>query len=177
MPTRLEPGMSAPAFVGNRYEGGTITLDELRGRQVWLGFYRYASCPLCNLRIHEVGKRHQSYVERGLTVIAVFQSPVESMARYVAGQEPPFVLVSDPAEENYARYGVGRSKVGFLAPTNVGGLAKAASAGFLPGKMEGTIDRIPADFLIDADGVIQDVFYGKTIADHMPFERVDAFLS
>jgi peroxiredoxin Q/BCP len=174
---QLHPGQTAPPFRGATYEGGTITLEDFRGGKVWLGFYRYASCPLCNFRIHHITQRHAEYDSAGLTVIAVFQSSAESMAKYVAGQEPPFVLVSDPEEATYAQFGVRSSKLGFLAPTNVAGLARAASVGFLPGRMEGTIDRVPADFLIDEAGVIQDVFYGKTIADHIGFDRVDAFLA
>ncbi|MFT6397909.1 MAG: hypothetical protein ACJAYU_002664 [Bradymonadia bacterium] len=97
------------------------------------------------------------------------------MAQYVAGQEPEFVLVSNPEEDLYASFGVGSSKLGFIAPSNFAGLAKAASHGFLPGKMEGTFDRSPADFLIDESGRIVDVFYGKTIGNHIGFDRVDHF--
>lgn len=172
---RLKIGDVAPPFDGLRYDGGRITLEELRGRKVWVGFYRYASCPLCNFRIHELGQRYPGYKDAGVEVLAVFQSSTESMAQYVAGQEPDFVLVSNPEEDLYAAYAVGSSKLGFIAPTNVGGLVKAASVGFLPGRMEGTIVRIPADFLIDENGVVVDVFYGKTIADHIDFARVDRF--
>ena len=45
MPECLESGRTAPPFVGQRYDGGTISSADLRGKPVWLGFYRYASCP------------------------------------------------------------------------------------------------------------------------------------
>jgi hypothetical protein len=47
---------------------------------------------------------------------------------------------------------------------------------FFPGPTDGTKTRLPGDFLIDEQGVLRDVFYGRDIAEHLPFERVEAFL-
>ena len=47
----------------------------------------------------------------------------------------------------------------------------------MPGPPEGTKTRIPADFLINPDGTIHEVYYGEKIGDHIPFERVEAFLN
>ena len=51
-------------------------------------------------------------------------------------------------------------------------LRKAFQLGFKIGKREGTVTRIPADFLIHADGSIHTAFYGEKIGDHIPFESV-----
>ena len=34
---------------------------------------------------------------------------------------------------------------------------------------------MPAEFLVDRDGIIQTVYYGKDEGDHMPFEEIKAF--
>ena len=36
--------------------------------------------------------------------------------------------------------------------------------------------QLPADFMIDEDGVIVDLFQAKRFTDHMPFERVEEFI-
>jgi hypothetical protein len=37
-----------------------------------LSFYRYAACPLCNLRVHHLIQRHASFVERNLHLAGQF---------------------------------------------------------------------------------------------------------
>lgn len=172
----LAAGTAAPDFEAAVWNGEKIKLSSLRGRKVWLAFFRYAGCPLCNLRVRDIIVRHDEFKAKNLQVLAVFQSPPESIARYVGKQAPPFPLLSDPREELYKLYELQCSLAGFVSLKNTGRLAEAMKAGFKPGKPEGTKTRVPGDFLIDEKGVIQDAYYGEVIADHIPLERVDAFL-
>lgn len=169
-------GMVAPDFKAESWDGRSVKLTDTGGRRTWLAFFRYASCPLCNLRVHEMIARHDHYEAMGLRVLAVFQSTPASIAQYVGKQAPPFPLLCDPDEALYALYGLSHSKLGMMHPANAVGLARAASQGFLPGAMDGTVDRLPADFLLDADSKIVDAYYAKRIGEHIPFERVEAFL-
>ncbi|MCA9645721.1 MAG: AhpC/TSA family protein [Polyangiaceae bacterium] len=173
---KLSPGQDAPLFFASTWDDQPIELKVLRGKPVWLAFFRYAACPLCNLRVHQMIQRFDAYQSRGLQVLAVFQSPAEKMAEYVGKQAPPFPLIADPEEGLYARYGLGNSLLGFAAPRNLKKAMEAARAGFVPGVPDGTVTRLPADFLIDAGGVIRDVYYAPEIGEHIPFERVEAFI-
>jgi peroxiredoxin len=173
---RLTTGAIAPSFEAQDWKERAHRLEDLRGHMVWLAFFRYASCPLCNLRVHQLIQRYDELTARDLRVLAVFQSPPASIARYVGEQEPPFPLLCDPEERLYGLYGLEHGLGAYVSPRNAPALTMATAKGFLPGKMEGTKTRIPADFLIDPEGVIQDVFYGSVIADHIPFERVERFL-
>lgn len=175
-------GDQAPPLSLPSLDGGQVSLESLRGKPVWLGFYRYAACPLCNLRIHEMTQRYGGRHGKDLHILAVFQSPLAKMRKYVARHEAPFPLLSDPEERMYATYGLGASVLGFVkagGPAGAMRLAKAASKGFvaLNPDPDGTVPRLPGDFLLDANGVIQDVFMAKEISEHIPFERVDAFLA
>lgn len=173
--SRLRVGESVPELSGVDWRGDAVQLASFRGRRVWLAFFRYASCPLCNLRVRDMIARHEALSASGVQVVAVFQSPAESVARYVGRQEPPFPLVCDPDEKLYARFGLEARLSAFVSPANLGRASQATAAGFLPGTMEGTRTRIPADFLIDEEGVLADVYYGEIISDHIPFERVERF--
>jgi len=42
--------------------------------------------------------------------------------------------------------------------------------------MDGDWAMIPADFLIGPDFRIAEAFYGRHIGDHLPLERIEAFL-
>jgi len=54
---RLQAGQPAPDFLRPDIGGKTIRLGDYRGRYLLLSFYRYASCPFCNLRVHELLQR------------------------------------------------------------------------------------------------------------------------
>lgn len=49
--------------------------------------------------------------------------------------------------------------------------------GFKMGKPDGSITRVPADFLIDQLGTVEQSYYGTDIGDHIPLNRIDNFLT
>ncbi|MBI3431018.1 MAG: redoxin domain-containing protein [Hydrogenophilales bacterium] len=175
--TRLAAGDVAPAFssaVLGREHG--ISLEQYRGRHVLLSFYRYASCPLCNLRVHDLAQRHAAWQTQGLDMLAVFQSPADALLKYVGAREPPFPLLPDPEQRLYALYGVGHSWAGFAAAwlTRLPEITRSVvGKGYLPGGVQGGIHRIPADFLIAPDGLIAEAYYGRDIGDHLPLQRIE----
>jgi peroxiredoxin len=173
---RLLAGSMAPDFTADTVDGSTVTLSRYRGRMVWLCFHRYASCPLCNVNISHLIAAWPELKDR-LVVLAVFQSPRESVTRYVGKQQPPFPLICDPDEGLYALYGLEESIVGYISPKNMPGFFESTRLGFLPGKMEGTKTRLPADFLIDGKGEILLAHYSSIISEHLGVEAVERFLS
>jgi len=175
---RLNTGDPAPLFETTAMDGKPIQLAGLRGQKLLLAFFRYASCPLCNLRISEL-IRHQPDLQRqGLHIVAFFQSPPERIGQYVGRQGPPFPLVADPDHGIYRLYGVESSWSGFLkGGLRVGALATATARGFLPGPMDGYKHLIPADFLIGTDLIIQTAYYGTDIGDHLPLPAIHQWLA
>lgn len=173
--TQVSVGDRAPAFLATTWLGEAIELERYRGRKVWLAFFRFASCPLANLRVHEISKRHDLSAN-GIQIVAVFPSPRERIAAHVGKQNLPFPLVSDPHERLYMLYGL-RASVAGLIGRDVGlRTVQAAALGFLPGPTDGTITRLPGDFLIDEEGIVRHVHNGDDVADHIPFERVLEFI-
>jgi len=170
---KLKAGQKAPDFTAQVWNGPDLKLSDFKGQKVWLAFFRYAACPLCNLRVRDIIRRYDSLTARGVKVVAVFQSPKESFDEYVGRQNPPFPMISDPEEKLYRQYGLEAKLGAFLSPKNLAYAAEAAKAGFISMTPDGTKTRIPADFLIGPDGTIEDVFYGEIIAEHIPLERVE----
>lgn len=177
--TRLKPGDPAPDFDTCDLHGKNVQLDGYRERWLLLSFYRYASCPLCNLRVHELARKQPGWCAQGMDMLAVFQSPADRMLEYVGKQQPPFPLIPDPEQRLYALYGVGHSWTGFFRAwgmrlPEIG--RSVIGRGFLPGSVEGGLHRIPADFLIAPGGTIIEAHYGKDIGDHLPVERIEHHL-
>ena len=175
---RLQPGDPARHFEVQDIFDKRIRLSDYEGRKLMLSFYRYASCPLCNLRIHQLIGRYAEFQSRGLDMLAFFQSPRASIQKYVGRRDAPFAIVADPDRTVYRQYGVESSWMGFFMAgiTKLPHLLKATAKGFLPGKMEGDTALVPADFLIGPDLHIETAFYGADIGDHLPMEAIDAWL-
>jgi len=171
----VEHGQLAPEFQGVTYTGDTIDLGQFRGKKVWLAFHRWASCPLCNLRIKEVIKRYDEIEKAGIQLIAVFQSPPENIAKYVGAQNPPFPLVSDPDLKLYDRFDVRPNMLGLFYPRVFLTAIRAVLAGLFSLKIDGPKAMVPADFLVDPEGLVWKAYYGAAVSDHIPFEDVRAF--
>lgn len=174
---RLKAGDTAPAFSLVDIHGKPV-IFPIQGRRVMLSFYRYASCPFCNLRIHELDKQAEAYRQQGLELIAVFQSPVEKIHHYAGKQQAAFPIIADPDRHLYRLYGVesswwGMVKAFFGRPAEI---ARAIGQGFLPGSMEGEKHRLPADFIIERDGSLLASYYGRDIGDHLPLQQVERYL-
>ena len=176
MPAPDHANSLAPGFSLQNHEGNWVSFSTPTGKKTWVAFFRYPSCPLCNLRIHEMRQRWPKWHEAGLEILAIFQSDLPTMRQYVARQEPEFPLLCDPDEATYGPYGLGAAWSAMLSPAVMVKMGRAMSLGYKPGKTHGTKNRIPGDFLIGADGRIADLFHGRDIGEHIPFERVEAFI-
>jgi peroxiredoxin Q/BCP len=173
----LKAGMQAPAFLTETWDGQPVSLAQFAGKRVWLAFFRHVNCPLCNIRIHEMRDRYNQSSSDSLQIVGIFQSPAARFQGAKMVGQTWYPLVSDPKEELYALYGLGSSVAGTLNPANLPLFAQAFASNMGSfTKIDGTVTRIPADFLIGPDGVIVDAFYGRKIGDHVPFARVEAFL-
>ena len=178
MREKLKPGTPAPDFEMRDISDHPVKLSDYKGKKLMLSFYRYASCPLCNLRVNDLIKNYEALSAKGLQMVAVFQSPTKSILRYVGKQEAPFPIVPDPDHKLYKQYGVEGSWMGYAKGlAKVGKVADALGRGFMPGKMEGDKNMVPADFLIDENGVIHTAYYGKDISDHLDLQTIQAFLA
>ena len=175
---KVENGQLAPGFVAQNYTGETIDLEQYRGKKVWLGFYRWASCPTCNYRMHEVLQRYEEFAAKGIQLVAVFQSPAENIEKHIGEQKPPFPLIADPDLELYDKYGVHARASAMFHPRVFIAIFKALFGGFftLAGmKSDGPKAMVPADFLVDPEGLVWRAHYGDAISDHIPLQQIDEF--
>jgi len=173
---RLQPGDLAPDFSWVDLDDVKVELSALRGQRLLLSFFRFGSCPFCNLRVHRLIEAFPQLQSSGLRVVAFFQSSAEVMRRTVGSQRAPFPLLADPEERVYARYAVERSRWGMVrAARRLPDALQAMGRGFVPTEIDGHADLLPADFLIDEAQRIRVAHYGSDIGDHLALEEVFAF--
>jgi peroxiredoxin len=176
---RLTSGQQAVAFTATTIDGETISLARFAGKPVLLMFFRYASCPMCNLRLHDLAQRYGDLHEQGLEVLALFHSSSESIRAHAGARRYPFRLIPDPKLEVYRRYGVETSWLRLLLsaarPRFYVDWVRSMWHGFWGG-VAWQMGKMPADFLIAPDGRIAVAHYGADIGDHLPLAKVDAFL-
>lgn len=172
---KLEIGEIAPDFKLLNILEKEISLSELRGKKVWLAFYRYTGCPACNLHIQKVQKNFHNW-EGQITKLAIFQTPLNKMQQDLVAGDFSFHFLSDQSERIYDLYSTHKSWMALFNPTIMPTLLNSMMSGNLPSSPDGSINRMPAEFLISEEGIIQDVHYGQTIADHLEFKRIDRFI-
>ena len=173
---RKKPGDTANPISLPAIDGATHDTSSLAGRPFMLSFFRFASCPFCNLRLHELVSRFDEFADP-FTIVAIFDSPQDNLKRHAGKHHAPFPILADASNRYYREYGIEHSVGGVLKgmalrlPTLLQGMLK----GYVPLIIKGSLTTMPADFLVDADGIIRTAYYGQDEGDHLPIEQVKAF--
>ncbi|MEU4130387.1 peroxiredoxin-like family protein [Streptomyces wuyuanensis] len=149
-------------------------------RLVHLQFRRFAGCPVCNLHLRSVVRRHEEIEAAGVREVVVFHSPARELREHVAGL--PFAVVADPAKELYTEFGVEASPRALLSPRAWGPVLRAVLRGawtVLRGRERRPSSRphggrlgLPADFLIAADGRVVAAKYGEHVYDQWSVDEL-----
>jgi peroxiredoxin Q/BCP len=172
----LRPGDNAPVFQAVTLDGNAIQVPT-GGSWILISFLRYASCPMCNLRVRELSRATAELAARNVTWVAVFHSPAARLGRHFRGDASRHI-VADPGRRLYELFGVGRSWWGMvitmLAPSFYWRFVRASALGYWGGLIDDSFHSMPADFLVSPDGEILLARYGKHIGDHLDLDSIAA---
>ena len=166
------PNFNLPALNGAQWHSSSVS-----GKPYLLEFFRFASCPFCNLRLHKLIKRMHELPE-GFTIVAVFESSLPELQRYAEKHEAPFPILADAGGVVHNQFGITTSWLGvlkgmiFRLPTL---LYAMLFKGYIPLTIGGRMNTMPADYLIDGNGVVREAYYGKDEGDHLDFEKIKEF--
>ena len=99
-------GDPAPAFVLPTVEGRTISLDELRGRVVYVDFWA-SWCGPCRRSFPWMNELQQRYGDRGVTVVAInVDAKREDAERFLRQYPATFAVLYDAAGATPRAYDV-----------------------------------------------------------------------
>lgn len=174
---RRSPGETIEDIHLPALDGSVFQLGQIRGKRFLLSFFRFAACPFCNLRIHELTSRFTELGDQ-FTIVAIFDSSPENLKRHAQRHHAPFPILADAQNKYYREYGVERSLTGTLKGVALR-LPSVLNATFVkcywPTSFGGKLTTMPANFLVDEQCIIRVAHYGRDEADHLPFEQVKAF--
>jgi peroxiredoxin Q/BCP len=178
---RLETNITAPVFNLKDIFGRMIDLNGYRDKRVFIGFFRHAGCPFCNLRVHALTKAHEELKKKGLEMIFFFESKEHILLKSIFHKEvSPIPLIADPQKVWYNAYGLEnsglKSAVSHLT-SFVQTAFKARSQG-LPIHMMAdgeSISTIPAEFLLEKDLIVKKVHYAQGLTDRISMDVIKEF--
>jgi peroxiredoxin len=181
-PTRTHDGFRLGDVVDPRelttLDGTTVRLPTAYGL-THLQFRRFAACPICNVHLRTVARRHRELLDAGVTEVAVFYSTAETMQPYQG--HLPFAVVPDPERVLYDEFGVGssiranlhpRAWTAPLRPATWSVVTAGLRAGAKPGLHGDSINGLPADFLLAPDGTVLAAHYGAHANDQWSVDEV-----
>jgi peroxiredoxin Q/BCP len=121
---RLEPGDIAPDFSGTDQNGSVRTANEFLNSKLVLYFYPKAFTPGCTTESCDFAERHETFTDRGYSIIGVSPDSPDKLADFKAKYDLPFDLLSDPDHTiatAYGAYGMkknyGREYMGIIRST------------------------------------------------------------
>jgi|GEM_PF-213854 peroxiredoxin len=178
---RLLVGQQAPDFAVRDLYGNRVALEDYRGVCLLLSFYRFAVCPVCNIRMWRLAQHVAEYQRRGLYFVACIESTPENAHFYLDRHQQPFPMIPDLGGNLYQTYGIGSSPLRILKgmavhPDMYWEANKRHLGGWNIFRFDGKFGRLPADFLIGPDGRILLAYYGRDHGDFLPLEQLDLFL-
>ena len=171
---RLTIGSKAPDFTAQALGGRKVDLAALRGRTVLLKFYRFATCPVCNLHMHRFISQYPALQALGLTTVVLYHSPASKLEEANEHGLAAFRFGSRPGKAHLPRVWGGEGAGGDVLAR---GHARILSGdeGWLPSgdvHQRGGITGNPADFIIDAEGRIAFAHYGRHYADSLDVGQI-----
>ena len=157
--------------------GNPVSLKDYKNKGVILCFFRDVARPLHNKRVFELTRNYKAWKKTGVEVIIVFSEQKKEVLSFFKKHPRPFPVIADPELELYRKYGIERM-IGKSTKAPVTKLPPAVDKIFR-GKLArlNPAGRImPADFLINLDGVIVESWHGCNELDHIPYERLERFV-
>lgn len=173
----LKQGDLSPQFETIDVFGEQVRVSSDNDSKIFIAFMRYAGCPVCNFRTHELIESHTQLQALGYKVILVSESNPETVRKYLQESPVPFHVIADPKKNLFKQFKVQASfwktlKSAMNKKTNTS--KKAGNKLFENNKIkrDGKLTGIPADFIISVNGRIERAYYGKNIADHLPLNEI-----
>ena len=149
----IELGQPVPDFSAPATGDTTITLSELRGKQVVIYFYPKASTPGCTTEGGDFRDRKTAFDAANTVVIGVSRDGLRAQENFKAKQDFNFALISDKDETVCQLFDVIKLKKMY-------------------GKEHLGIER--STFLIDQDGKLAQEWRGVKVPGHVDEELSEA---
>jgi peroxiredoxin len=183
MAQRIQVGAVIPPRTLTAVDGHEVRLPAADGI-THLQLRRFAGCPVCNLHLQSVARRHDEIAHAGVTELVVFHSRDEELEPQV--RDLPFAVVGDPQKHLYVELGAESSLRAMLDPRAWPAIARGLvrSMGLIvrrQGKApalfpEGRRWGLPVDLLLTPSGEVLAAKYGAHADDQWSVDELLALV-
>jgi len=175
--SKLEIGAPAPEISLPAIDGTIFDMSSMKGKRVIFTFFRFSSCPFCNMRIDELMKRWGEFAE-DTVMVGVFDARIDELTKRMGKRGVPFTIVADETYQHFNENGVEKSFVRFMwgAMRSPLTMLRATMRGYVPMTLSiSKMSTLPVDILVDEHGMVVEAHYCKDTADHLPIDRLVEF--
>ena len=142
---QLIEGVAAPHFEGKTQNGGTISLDDFKGKKLILYFYPKDNTPGCTAEACDLSENYDFWLSKGYEVIGVSPDSSASHLKFIDKYGLRFNLIADTDKKILQDYGVWGEKMNY-------------------GKAYMGVIR--TTFVIDEQGIIEKIFRKVDTKNH-----------
>ncbi len=176
---RVKVGELARPFSVTALDGSLVDLATVKGHPTLVNLFRYTGCPLCSLNYWYLIQRYPVWHAQGLQVLTIFDSSPADVQTFVAKHGMPFPVIADPEQALYRLYGSQTSWWGFWwgFVRRWRNYAEARQRGLAQSAVNGTINRMPAQFLLTPELVVARAYYGQDFGDFLPAAHIEQWLA
>jgi peroxiredoxin len=184
--TTLRVGDAAPLFAAWDLQGRWIDLQACYGHPTMVALYRSAPCPLCNLRLWYLLRRHFRFYNYVLRLIVLFDSTPPLAHRYLDRMTTPVPVIAAQGQGVYDLYGprssLRRAMTSRLIRRKRYEEARYARVGARTfwedvRAFDGNRGLLPAEFLLTPTLQVARAHYGRDAGHFLPFAEVDQFVA
>ena len=138
-------GDKAPAFSGVNQHGKTVSLSDYKGKKLVLYFYPKDMTPGCTAESCNLSENYERFQSQGYEILGVSPDDEKKHVKFIEKYDLKFDLLADTEKETIQAYGLWVEKSMY-------------------GKKYMGVAR--TTFIIDEEGVIQEVFEKVKTKDH-----------
>lgn len=165
------PKIVLPAIDGTKFDSSSII-----GKRYLITFFRFATCPFCNLRISQL-MRINDEIGHNFEIIAIFESEIEHLTKHANKHMAKFPILADYDRKYYELFGVKKSILGMIKGMffRLPVLIQSMLSGNIPHEVTSRMLIMPLSLLVDEYGIIQYVYHGTDEGDHLALDKVINF--
>jgi peroxiredoxin len=167
---RFKAGDYLPTLALKSINRGKISIPVDSGI-THVQFRRFAGCPMCNLHLHQFNTRANELAKENIHEVVVFHSTAERLIEFQSDSQ--FAMIADPGKQLYRQFAVQESIWAIAHPIALFTAIFAFISGHrgTPNSDE-SIKGLPGEFLINAQGEMIAVHYGRHGSDHWSVDDV-----
>jgi thioredoxin-dependent peroxiredoxin len=106
----IKVGKPAPDFELPATNGGTVTLNQYRGRKVIIYFYPKDLTPACTQQSCDFRDASAEFEDSNAVILGISTNDLKSHYRFIEKNQLPFLLLADPEHEVCELFGVWQEK-------------------------------------------------------------------